>query len=74
MSIQSKRAAVVIALMTVFLAVRMTRGIVRTVPITGVAVSFDPAGAVVVFVAVLVIAGLVYSISKRSSRRPHARR
>lgn len=71
MSIHSKRAAVVIALVTIFLAVRMTRGIVRTGSDVRVAVSFGPAEALVVFVVpAVIIGGLVFWLSRRASRRP----
>jgi hypothetical protein len=71
MSIHSKRAAVVIALLTIFLAVRLTRGIVRTGSGVRVDVSFSPTQALVAFVLPAAIIGvLVFWLSRRTSRRP----
>jgi len=78
MSIPSKRAAVVVALLTIFLAIRMTRSIAVTGSGGLGAVSAGPAEALVVlvvFVVPAVIVGvLVYRLSRRSGRRPPARR
>jgi hypothetical protein len=76
MSIHAKRAAVVVVLVTMFTVVRIARPLMTAAGSGGLgAVSFGPAEALVVFVVPAVCIGvLVYWLSKRSSRRPTARR
>jgi ABC-type spermidine/putrescine transport system permease subunit II len=75
MTIHSKRAAVLTALLAISLAVRLTWGIGRTGSGVRLDASFGPAQALVAFVVPAVIIGvLVFWLSKRSSRRPTARR
>jgi hypothetical protein len=72
MSIHSKRAAVVIGVLAVF---AIARDIVRTGSGDLGAVSFGAAEVLVEFVVPAMFIGvLVYWFSRRSSRRPTARR